>query len=140
MTDLMIYTDGGARGNPGPSAIAFQIFGSDGKLLASHSEFIGKTTNNVAEYKAVLNALKRAARFAGKEVLCTMDSKLVAMQLRGKYKVKNEHLAELFGKVKEAEKRFRKVSYRHVRRDDIYIKAVDKMLNENLDKVGGDLI
>jgi ribonuclease HI len=136
MKSLKIYTDGGARGNPGPAAIALLIFDSGDKLLARHSEYIGTATNNVAEYRAVLRALIMARKYSPASVLCTLDSKLVASQLGGSYKVKKPHLKQLFIMVKKAEQHLGSVKYEHVRRHDSRIQAADSMLNEMLDKVG----
>jgi ribonuclease HI len=139
VADLKIYTDGGARGNPGPAAIALLIYGSNDKLLARHSEFIGETTNNVAEYRAVLKALKIAKKHSSGDVLCTMDSQLVMMQLAGKYKIKKPHLRELSKMVKEEEKNFSSVSYGHVKRGDKRITLADSMLNDVLDRIEAKL-
>jgi len=135
--NLHIFTDGGSRGNPGPAAIAILIFDEKEKLLQRHSEFIGTATNNVAEYRAVLKALKLAARFKPKKVLCTLDSQVVQSQLDGSYKVKQEHLKELFFMVKDAERNFQKVIYRHVPRENKNIVEADEMLNCMLDRVSG---
>ncbi len=137
MADLKIYTDGGSRGNPGPAAFALLIYDPKGKLLESHSEYIGETTNNVAEYRGILKALKMARKHGSGEVLCIMDSELAAMQLSGKYKIKKPHLMELFGLVKKEERHFRSVTYAHVRRDDRRISLADRMLNRTLDRVTG---
>jgi len=137
MADLKIYTDGGARGNPGPAAIAILIFDGKDKLLFRHSEFIGTATNNVAEYRAVLKALTLAKRYGKKSVLCTMDSELVVSQLKGDYKVKKEHLLELFRQVRDLEKDFERVEYTHVKRSNEKISMADSMLNGMLDKVEG---
>jgi ribonuclease HI len=136
MTSLRVYTDGGARGNPGPAAIAVLITDETGKLLSRHSEYIGIATNNVAEYRAVLRGLVMARKFRADSVLCIMDSKLVASQLGGMYKVKKVHLKELVRLVKEAEEDFKSVRYEHVRRNDSRIKVADRLLNEMLDRVG----
>jgi ribonuclease HI len=136
MADIKIYTDGGSRGNPGPAAIAVLIYDGGGKLLASHSEYIGEVTNNVAEYRAVLKALKLARKHgAGKSVSCVMDSELVARQLSGEYKVKKPHLRELYDLVKDAEKVFSCVSYENVRREDEKITLADYLLNASLDRM-----
>jgi ribonuclease HI len=136
MPGLRIYTDGGARGNPGPSAIAVLIYGG-GKLLKSHSEYIGVNTNNVAEYRAVLKALKLARKHGSGDIVCVLDSQLVMMQLSGKYRIKKPHLRELFSMVKEEEKNFRSVSYSHVRREDRRVSLADSMLNRVLDRIEG---
>ena len=135
MTGLKTYTDGGSRGNPGPAAIAAIITDENGKMLASRSEFIGIATNNVAEYRAVLKALQMAHKFKPDSVHSILDSKLVASQLEGRYKIKKAHLRELFEMVKQAEKGLGKVRYEHVRREDSRIQVADRMLNEMLDKV-----
>ncbi len=137
MADMRIYTDGGSRGNPGPAAFALLIYDSKGKLLESHSEYIGESTNNVAEYRGILKALKMARNHGKGKVVCTMDSELVIMQLSGKYKVKKPHLRELYEMVKKEEKNFSSVEYTHVRREDEYIALADMMLNRTLDNVGG---
>ena len=136
MREIHIYTDGGSRGNPGPAAIAVLIYDNQGKLLKSHSEYIGTATNNVAEYRAVLKALKLAEKLRTGQVVCTLDSQLVASQLAGRYKIKKPHLRELSGLVKEAEKKFESVGYMHVKRSDRRIRLADRLLNEILDKVG----
>ncbi len=135
MADMKIFTDGGSRGNPGPAAFALLIYDNKGNLLESHSEFIGDATNNVAEYRGILKALKIANKHGKGDVLCTMDSELAVMQLSGKYKVKKPHLRELYEMVKAEEKNFKSVSYAHVKRDDQYIICADGMLNKTLDKV-----
>jgi len=135
MSSIKIYTDGGARGNPGPAAIAVLIYDEKGSLLKSHSEFIGSATNNVAEYRAVLRALKLAEKFRPKKIVCTLDSELVARQLSGDYKIKKPHLEELFGLVKSEECRFGNVEYRSVTRDNKYIKLADMLLNRVLDRM-----
>ena len=136
MVSLKVYTDGGARGNPGPAAIALLITDENGKLLSSHSEYIGIATNNVAEYRAVLRALAMARKHKPDSVTCFLDSKLVASQLSGSYRIKKAHLMELHRMVKDAEKGLGNVDYRHVRRTDSSIEVADRMLNRMLDKVG----
>jgi ribonuclease HI len=131
---LVIYTDGACRGNPGPGALAFIILDVKGNVLLKHRHFIGETTNNVAEYRALIAALERARKL-GNEVSCFSDSKLVVSQLRGEYKVKKKHLKVLFEKAKSLERKFKKVEYKNVRRTDPNIRKVDRMVNEVLDRV-----
>lgn len=133
MDKLFIYTDGASRGNPGPSAVAFLIF-SDQKLLFSHKENIGKSTNNVAEYTALIKALEKASGLSRGEVACFSDSQLMVSQLNGSYKVRKPHLKPLFEKVKALEKGFEKVAYKHLNRTDPTISKADSMVNEALDK------
>jgi ribonuclease HI len=128
-----IYTDGASRGNPGPGAIAFIIV-REGKIVREHKHFIGKCTNNVAEYRALIAALERAGKLS-KEVRCYSDSKLMIHQLKGEYKVKKPHIRELFERAKKLERNFEKVEYRHVNRTNPGIKMVDKMVNDVLDRL-----
>ena len=93
---LSIFTDGGARGNPGPAAIGVLILNEEKKEVYRYAEKIGETTNNVAEYTALIKALEQAKNIGGKELVCTSDSELMVKQLTGKYKVKNEELKKLF--------------------------------------------
>lgn len=131
---LVIYTDGASRGNPGPGAVAFLILNDRGEILRKHKHYIGKCTNNVAEYRALIAALERARKL-GDEVSCFSDSKLMVNQLKGKYKVKKKHLKALFEKAKSLERKFKKVEYKNVRRTDPVIKRVDRMVNEVLNKI-----
>ena len=101
---MIIYTDGGARGNPGPAAIGVVIEDAEGKVLKELSEYMGETTNNQAEYEAVIRALYLAKKLFGEklremEIEMRMDSELVARQLSGLYKVKDPGLKQQFAKV-----------------------------------------
>jgi len=131
---IEIYTDGASRGNPGPGAIAFIIV-KKGKIIRKHKHFIGNTTNNVAEYRALISALERARKLS-KEIRCYSDSRLMVHQLRGEYKIKKPHIRELFDRAKTLERGFAKVEYVHVNRTNPGIKIVDRMVNEVLDRVG----
>ena len=131
---LEIYTDGASRGNPGPGAIAFIIRDGKGKIIKQHKHYIGRTTNNIAEYRALISAMERVSKLA-KEVRCFSDSKLMIHQLKGEYKVKKPHIRELFERAKTLERKFEKVEYRHVNRTNPGIKMVDRMVNEVLDSV-----
>ena len=93
---VTIYSDGGARGNPGPAAIGVLICDHEGNELQDHQETIGSTTNNVAEYKAVLAGLDLAKKLGAREVDYFVDSELVAKQMSGEYRVKTPHILELF--------------------------------------------
>ncbi|MCL4429379.1 MAG: ribonuclease HI family protein, partial [Chloroflexi bacterium] len=86
---LRIYSDGGARGNPGPAAIAFVALNEQGQIVKSDSRFLGIHTNNQAEYEALLLALQFAVEVDAEEVVCHLDSELVAKQLNGQYTVKD---------------------------------------------------
>lgn len=129
----MIYTnsDGGARGNPGPGAIGV-IVRKDNQILKKYSAKIGRATNNVAEYKALIKALELALKYTKTELTCILDSELVTRQLTGKYRVKNPQLKKLFSKAKKLEKKFKKVKYRQVSRWNKFQRIPDSLLNEEL--------
>jgi ribonuclease H / adenosylcobalamin/alpha-ribazole phosphatase len=127
-----LYTDGGARGNPGPAAFAYVIEDEDGDVLAQHGERIGVATNNVAEYRGLIAGLARAAELGVGALEVISDSELVVKQMRGEYRVKNEALREL---QQEAERNARgvgAVSYTHVRR--AHNELADRLVNEALDE------
>jgi len=86
---LQTYTDGGSRGNPGLSAIGVLVCNEKGEILVEHSEVLGEATNNIAEYRALIEGLRRAKELGGTELHCFLDSELVVKQLRGEYKLKN---------------------------------------------------
>jgi ribonuclease HI len=92
---VVVHVDGGARGNPGPAAAACVIASSDGAPLGEHAQLLGRTTNNVAEYRALLLGLERALELGASEVEVIGDSELIAKQVRGEYKVKNESMRAL---------------------------------------------
>lgn len=131
---IYIYTDGGSRGNPGPAGIGILILDENKRPLKEYKEYIGKTTNNQAEYKALIKALELASSYTKGEVFCTLDSELVVRQLDGQYSIKNNNLKNLFLQLKKIEKGFEKISYTHVKRENPFIKRVDMMVNEVLDE------
>lgn len=126
----IIHTDGGARGNPGPAGIGV-VIECDGRTH-TYQEYIGKATNNQAEYRAVILALEKAHELSIDEIDFYLDSELVQQQLIGAYKVKNKDLAPLFVKVWNLSQNFKKVKYIHVYRADN--KIADKLVNTVLDK------
>ena len=136
ISKVIIYSDGGARGNPGPAAIGVLICDADGNELQDHQETIGATTNNVAEYKAVLAGLDLAKKLGAKEVDYFVDSELVAKQMSGEYRVKTPHILELYLKAKEKSKHFARVKFTHVPRTHEKIKHVDRLVNLALDMAG----
>lgn len=129
---IEIYTDGGSRGNPGPAAIGVVVY-KDGERIDAKSEFIGKNTNNQAEYKALLKGLDIGKNYSDK-LKCYLDSELVVRQLNGEYRVKNEGLIKLWKKVKEGERRFELLEYVHVNRTNRGIQEADKLVNQCLNK------
>ncbi len=131
---LHLYTDGASRGNPGKGAIAFMAVSEHQAILREHAEIIGETTNNVAEYQAIIHALEYALDSGEKEVTVTSDSLLVISQLNNTYKIKARHLFAYYGQVKELERHFKRAVYKHVPRENKYISQCDAMVNEVLDR------
>jgi len=130
---LILYSDGGARGNPGPAAIAYVATTEDGATLKEDSRFIGNHTNNQAEYHAVLLALKYAVDQKAQEVTCYLDSELVAKQLRGEYSVKNPELQQLNSQVKGLFGCFKKIRFVNLPRSNPMISRADELVNITLD-------
>jgi ribonuclease HI len=131
---LRVNVDGGARGNPGPAAIAAVVQEPGGEVLEERSEAIGETTNNVAEYRALLLGIQRAAALGAEELDLVGDSELVVRQVKGEYKVKDETLRGLHAQVLDALEGFDGWSISHVRRDDNA--EADRLVNEELDRTG----
>ncbi len=134
---IKTYSDGGARGNPGPAAIGVVVYDGE-KIVKKYKEFLGHSTNNRAEYKGVINALKIAKRF-GKEIICYLDSELVVKQLDGEYKIRDKHLLEFHNELKKIEKDLDGVKYRHVRREDECMQEADRLVNVALDENMGNI-
>lgn len=129
--NIRIYADGGSRGNPGPAASGFVIT-NDGKVLEEGGKYLGHTTNNQAEYQAVVLALEAAAKYGPAEIEFHLDSELVVKQLNGVYKQKNQDLRPHFEAIKQLVKEFKKVTFTHVRRE--YNQLADAQVNIILDK------
>jgi len=129
---LTIYTDGGARGNPGPGGIGVVIYDENRKKIAEISQHIGHSTNNQAEYKAVIAAMKKAKELGGQELEFYLDSELIVKQLKREYKVKNGELAPLFLQIYNLEIGFKKVSFRHIPRERN--KEADALANMAMDR------
>lgn len=126
-----LFTDGGSRGNPGPSATGVVIFDMEDNVVKKSSKYLGITTNNQAEYQALLQGLELAAKLGVEELSVYMDSELIIKQLQGLYKVKNPDLKPIYDKVKAISSDFAKISYTHVPR--ALNKLADAMVNECLD-------
>ena len=129
---IKIFSDGGARGNPGPAGVGAVIYSDKGEVLAEVSEYLGIATNNQAEYKALIFALKRAKEMGAKKIMCYLDSELVVKQLNREYKVKNKDLAPLFLEVHNLSINFKNISYHHIPREEN--KAADKLANIAMDR------
>jgi ribonuclease HI len=131
---LLIFSDGGARGNPGPAAIAFTSLNDKAETVKSDSRFIGIHTNNQAEYQALLMALKFALEEKTDEVICHLDSELVVKQLNGEYAVKNRELQLLWREVQKLKGCFKKISFVNVPRSNLKIQRADALVNQALDE------
>ena len=136
-TRLNIYSDGGARGNPGPAAAAYLIVAENGAVQKAEARYLGKRTNNQAEYEALIAALEAASAMGAQEVVCYLDSELVCRHLTGEYKVKNSELQKLWTKTCGLTRRFKQVSFVNVPRTNSFIQEADRLLNEELDKATG---
>ncbi len=127
-----LSTDGGARGNPGPAAFGYVLEAEDGTVLDARGEAIGVATNNVAEYRALVEGLRRAADLGVTELQVVSDSELVVKQMTGEYRVKNAALRELSLEAARLARDVGKVSYTAVRR--VHNELADRLVNEALDR------
>ena len=141
MKELVTFTDGGARGNPGPAGIGVVIYLNENAgtldvekmvVLKKIKKYIGEATNNVAEYTALIVALEAALEFDIKNVKCVLDSELVVKQLNGEYKIKEPTLQGLAQKVKALARGFESVKFSHVRREKN--KLADQLVNQAMDE------
>lgn len=128
----IIYSDGGSRGNPGPSASGFVIMNDGGEVIAEGGAYLGETTNNVAEYQAVYLGLEKAQELGFKIVDFRMDSQLVVRQLNGMYKIKSEDLRPINNRIAELARQFDRVTFTHVLRE--YNTLADGVVNKILDQ------
>ncbi len=130
---LRIQTDGGARGNPGPAGIGVVISdATTGEMLEEHADYLGRTTNNQAEYRAVLKGLERALVLGATEVEVVTDSELLVKQANGEYKVKNPDIAQRFLEMKNLCTKIGHCRFRHVRRE--FNVRADYLSNVAMDK------
>ena len=130
---LTIYSDGGARGNPGPAAAGVVVKNENGKIVAGFGKYLGEQTNNHAEYMALILGLKKAQELGATEVDCIMDSELVTKQMKREYKVREPNLQKLFIEAYNASANFKKVNYKHVLRENN--KEADRFVNDTLDEI-----
>jgi ribonuclease HI len=126
-----LFTDGGARGNPGPAAYGYVLETEDGSVLATHGEAIGTATNNVAEYRALIAGLEKALDLGADELEVVSDSELLVKQMRGEYKVKNAALRDLSLQAASLARELGSVTYTAVRRE--HNELADQLVNEALD-------
>lgn len=129
---LKIYTDGGARNNPGPAGIGIVIYDEQNKILKTYKEYIGIATNNDAEYRALTKALTLAAEITKDELDIYLDSELVVRQLNGIYKVKEPRMKALFDEVRVLSMGFKNIKYTHIKRG--LNKLADSLVNEAIDE------
>ncbi len=132
MNKIIIFSDGGARGNPGPAGIGAVLYDENKKIVSEISQYLGETTNNQAEYRALIAALKEAKRLKAEELACYLDSELVVKQLNREYKIKNKDLAPLFLEVYNLSLSFKKISFTHIPREKNTV--ADSLANKAMDK------
>ena len=128
-----LFTDGGARGNPGPAAYGFVLEADDGTVLAAEGHAIGSTTNNVAEYSGLIAGLRRAVDMHVTSLEVISDSELMVKQMRGEYRVKNRDLQALFLDASRLAREVGRVTFTHVRRE--HNELADRLVNEALDAI-----
>ncbi len=131
---FFIYADGGSRGNPGPAGIGAVILDAKKKKVKELYKYIGETTNNNAEYNALICALEEARALGADEVIINLDSELVVKQLNGEYRVKNSEMKPLFEKAITILKNFRSFEIRHI--DRSLNKEADKLVNKAINLSG----
>jgi ribonuclease HI len=132
MERLTLEFDGGSRGNPGPAGIGVVIRAADGTTLVTLGRFIGRATNNVAEYKALIAALEKAKELGAKQIQIRGDSELIVKQMRGEYRVKNPDLRELYEEAQSLIREFDQAAIDHNLRDKN--KLADKLANLAMDR------
>ncbi|HPT74345.1 MAG TPA: ribonuclease HI family protein [Methanomassiliicoccaceae archaeon] len=129
---LTIYIDGGARGNPGPAAFAIVVTG-DGKIIKEYARYIGRTTNNVAEYQGAIAALKEALAMGANEVEVISDSELMVRQVNGQYACRAPNLQPYLEEIRELSRKFDNVTFSNVRRGHPMVTRADALLNKEQD-------
>ena len=131
-----VYSDGGSRGNPGPSAYAIVVT-NDGKTVHEHAEFLGVHTNNYAEYRGLIAGISKALELGADEVEFVMDSQLVIRQMTGQYRVKSPDMLALHEDAKNLASMIPKVTFTNVRRSERLIPRADALLNAEMDRHSG---
>ncbi len=134
MLTFNTYSDGGARGNPGPAAIGCVLCDEQGNVVHEASKTIGHRTNNQAEYEAMIMTLELAHERRAERLLCHADSELLIFQIQGRYRIKDAHLKVLSEKVRSLISHFKSISFKQVPREHPMIARADKLLNQTLDK------
>ncbi len=129
---LKVYTDGGSRGNPGPGGLGVVLFNEKDKVVGKYKKFLGKVTNNEAEYAGILYGLKKAKKQGADKVDMYMDSLLAQKQLNGEYKIKDKNLGKYFVKIWNLKHSFSKVRFFHIPREKNQL--ADNLVNKAIDK------
>ena len=132
---VRLYTDGGARGNPGPAAIGIVVCDGDDRIIKEFPEYIGRATNNQAEYRALIRGLDVASNYTDGAVVCTLDSELVVRQMTGRYRAKNAEMAKLAEQTRRMAGRFKSVDYVNLPRMTGHLANADRQVNAVLDEV-----
>lgn len=135
--NLHLYTDGAARGNPGPAGVGIVIYDENGEILAQDCKYLGTATNNIAEYQGLLAGLQLAQKYQPCSVKVFMDSELIVRQMTGLYKVKNEGLIGFFRAAREIVGSFEKVDFTHIPREKN--KLADSLANQAIDKANAGI-
>ena len=130
--DLVLFADGGSRGNPGPAGAGAVLLDPDGATVEELSRFLGRTTNNVAEYEGLIMGLEAAAKRGAQTLGVRLDSELLVKQLNGQYRVKSPHLRPLYQKAKSLLDRFADAEVMHVRRE--FNREADRLANQAMDR------
>jgi ribonuclease HI len=125
-----LYSDGGARGNPGPAAYGFVLM-KDGALLDFDARYLGEATNNSAEYNGLIAGIKLAIKHKVEDITCYLDSELIVKQLNGEYRVKDKNLAVLYKEVVDMSSKFKTITFTHVARE--FNAYADRLVNIVLD-------
>lgn len=133
ISQVHVYMDAASRGNPGPAAIGYSIYDEHGNVVESDAKRIENTTNNSAEYQALIWAMERASEHTDRDAVFYSDSELLMNQIRGDYRVRNENLAKLFDKVVRLRGRFYTPQFIHRPREDPRISLEDDKVNAVLD-------
>lgn len=131
---VILYTDGAARGNPGPAGAGAYLCDEQEEMLAEVAVYLGETTNNVAEYQALLHGLRKAIDLGADEITIAADSQLMVRQILGQYRVKHPGLIPLYREALALLKKFRKYSIKHIDREENY--EADRLANQAVDRKG----
>jgi len=136
--NLNIYTDGASRGNPGDAAWGYLILDENEQMITKQSGYLGRSTNNQAEYFAVIRSLQRAGEITDGTVNLYSDSQLLVNQVTERWKVKDAELERLHKRVKSEAGKFNRVNFQHVPRENEHVARADQLCNDRLDEIQKD--